>query len=54
MRTSFKTGILCFLWIAALLNGTGLNSVYHIYEWTRRITIVLFVLNLGHNMLGVI
>ena len=42
MRSLVYTGLLILLWIVNLFNGTGLDSVYHVTEWSRRIIIVLF------------
>lgn len=45
MVSIFYAAIMALLWIANLFNGTGLDSVYHITEWTRRIVILLFLIN---------
>ena len=46
MRSLVYTGLLILLWIVNLFNGTGLDSVYHVTEWSRRIIIVLFGINI--------
>lgn len=35
MNTIIYTGILSFFWIVNLFNGTGLDSVYHVTEYTK-------------------
>lgn len=45
MESLIYTGLLILLWIVNLFNGTGLDSVYHVTEWTRRIVILLFLIN---------
>ena len=46
MESLIYTGLLILLWIANLFNGTGLDSVYHVTEWTRKVVILLFFINL--------
>lgn len=45
MKSLIYTGLLILLWIVNLFNGTGLDSVYHVTDWTRRIVILLFLIN---------
>lgn len=45
MESLIYTGLLILLWIVNLFNGTGLDSVYNVTEWTRRIVILLFLIN---------
>lgn len=44
MKSLIYTGLMILLWFANLFNGTGLDSVYHVTEWTRRIVILLFLI----------
>lgn len=46
MKSLIYTGLAILLWVANLFNGTGLDSVYHITEWTRKIVILLFLLKI--------
>lgn len=45
MTSIFYTGILSILWVVNLFNGTGLDSVYHITEYTRIIVLALCFFN---------
>ena len=44
MKSLIYTGLMILLWFANLFKGTGLDSVYHVTEWTRRIVILLFLI----------
>jgi len=43
--------ILTLLWIVNLFNGTGLDAVYHVTDWAQRITILLFIVDVGRKAL---
>lgn len=45
MKSFIYTGLLTLLWIVNLFNGTGLDSVYHVTDITRKVVILLFLIN---------
>ncbi len=46
MSTIFCVGIMAFLWIVNLFTGTGLDSVYHVTEYTKYAVLILCALYL--------
>ena len=44
MSTIFCVGIMAFLWIVNLFTGTGLDSVYHVTEYTKYAVLILCAL----------
>lgn len=52
MRFVFNVGVLVLLWIANLFHGTGLDTVYHVTDMARWITILLFTASVGMKLMN--